>query len=321
MTRTELINNLKNFLINKDELVAEIYFILKHYENTYLKFADIDETSQIALTRQFIERIETDIINDDDLDVISISSDDDRLKVLYEYDLDEVPEELTLIDKIIETEDLPEFSFTTDKIDDIKGFLILIQNNGQTLVLYKQNYPINIYKKDASFYLRSLGNTKRFTKLNDDFIKINSSFEFFKFESKLFIKNLSTLEKFFGFHKIIQKKAQSSLKLIENSGILSNPESLSNMLEDISFARKLTKVTRSSPVLGKIPTEAIVAFSSIHPALKGKIKFNAESTKIILDSKNSKKLFIKLLNDDYLLSELTKENYDSLAKDRIKVFK
>ena len=39
----------------------------------------------------------------------------------------------------------------------------------------------------------------------------------------------------------------------------------------------------------------------------------------MLDTKTSKQLFIKLLNDDFLTSELTRLYYDSLAKDFIEM--
>ncbi|WP_186429659.1 anti-phage protein KwaB [Clostridium sp. BSD9I1] len=320
MTKTELKEKLEILLENEETLLAEVYFILKHNGDTDLRLVDIDEESQNELTMQFINTIRQDIINDDELDVISISSADDRTKVLYEYDLEEIPQELTAMDEILKDEDLPEFSFKCDKLDDIRGILILIENKGQSLVIYKQHYPIFLYKKDNTFNLRRLGDSKRFTRLNDDFIKINPSFEFFKFNGTLFIKKLETLEKFFGFHKVIQQKAKSCLKLIEAAGILENPAELNIMIDDISFARKLTKVSISSPVLGKVSSNTIVTFSNTHPALKGKFKYNTKANKILLDTKSSKKLFVKLLNDDYLLSELTQLYYDSLAKDNIKTF-
>ena len=47
------------------------------------------------------------------------------------------------------------------------------------------------------------------------------------------------------------------------------------------------------------------------------MKYNDSQTKFHLDTKVSKNLFIKILNDDLLTSELTKLYYDSLAKDDI----
>ena len=48
-----------------------------------------------------------------------------------------------------------------------------------------------------------------------------------------------------------------------------------------------------------------------------KFQYNKRETRIHLHTKTSKNLFLKLLNDDFLLSELTKRHYESMAKDHI----
>ncbi|HGW1475718.1 TPA: Kiwa anti-phage protein KwaB-like domain-containing protein, partial [Escherichia coli] len=53
--------------------------------------------------------------------------------------------------------------------------------------------------------------------------------------------------------------------------------------------------------------------------LKGKIRFTEDGTQILLDTKVSKDLFIKLLMDDFLISELTESYYNSIAKDTVEV--
>lgn len=117
---------------------------------------------------------------------------------------------------------------------------------------------------------------------------------------------------------MIKHRAKSCLKFIESSGIIENPTELNAMIDDVTFARKLTKVAISSPVLGNLSPDSIVKFSNTHPALIGRFKYNSNKNKIMLDTKKSKKLLIKLLIDDYLTSELTKLYYDSLAKDTVK---
>lgn len=136
-------------------------------------------------------------------------------------------------------------------------------------------------------------------------------------DNSLIIKELATLEKFFGFHEIIKKKAQECIVAIEQSGLLEDPDVLQELIDDISYSRKLTKVLSFSPVLNKIPTPSVIAFTDNYPALKGQFQYNADKSKIILTTKKSKHLFAKLLNDDFLQSELTKMFYDSLAKDTI----
>ncbi|WP_321298923.1 Kiwa anti-phage protein KwaB-like domain-containing protein [Marinifilum fragile] len=104
------------------------------------------------------------------------------------------------------------------------------------------------------------------------------------------------LEKFFGFLDAIIKEAEASMEVIEQLDILKNPEALKELVEDVTFARKLTKVANSSPFLRKhIPNADIIAFASTYPALK-KMRLNADGSKFNLDTKVSKDLFFKLLN-------------------------
>lgn len=317
MEKEEVSSLLLETITSEDQLVAEIYFILKNDEENYLKFADITEEHQDELTNQFIKRINEDIIEDDEIDIINISSADERKKVIYEYDLDKTPDELNHMNKIMENEDLDYFYFNKDNLEDIRGILILIENNDNTLVLYKKHYPVSLYRK-SSFSIKRLGSNKqRFTKLEDNILRINSKFQFFRLNDKLFIRDLKTLEKFFGFHKVIKNKAKKCFEKIKDNEILDNPKELEPMIDDITFARKLTKVISSSPVLGEVSKDIVVNFTQKHPALQGEFKYNKDNDKIKLDTKKSKKAFVKLLNDDFLVSELTEHYYDSLAKDRV----
>jgi hypothetical protein len=92
---------------------------------------------------------------------------------------------------------------------------------------------------------------------------------------------------------------------------------LTSRLDDISFSRKLVRTARSSPVLGVIPNARVIEFVNTHPALRGKFRLSDDGSKLKLDTKVSQDLFLKLLNDDFLQSELTKRYYASLAKDSL----
>jgi len=98
-----------------------------------------------------------------------------------------------------------------------------------------------------------------------------------------------------------------------------NCDVFSSRLDDISFARKLVKSANNSPVLNVIPNEQIINFTQNHPALKGKFKYSKDKLQINLKTKKSQDLFLKLLNDDFLQSELTKKYYDSIAKDSVDI--
>jgi hypothetical protein len=155
--------------------------------------------------------------------------------------------------------------------------------------------------------------------MSDDVLRIYPDYDFFKLNEQLFIRNINVLEKFFSFHEVIKATAEKTLDVIEAAKIIEDISSLEEMIEDISFARKLTKIGAHSPVINKIPANSIIEFVDNYPTLRGKFEFNNDRTRIKLTTKKSKKLFLKLLNDDFLKSQLTELHYDSLAKETVEV--
>lgn len=314
MTKEKLFDSL-NFFHENETLGITVYAILKGEENINTpKVLDIKDEDLEPLIKIFIKSINDNITANDDVSVLPLSSSDERKNVVYEYDL-ETPEELLLLERVIKTDDIDKFNFTEDNFTEIKALLIEIGNSHKQIVLYKTIASINIFGR-KNFFLKKAD--KRFEKIDDDFLRISSGFQLFRLDEKMFILNLETLEKFFGFHDIIKKEATQSLDSIKEMAILENPETLKELIDDVSFARKLTKVAKNSPVLKeRIPNKEIIRFTKNHPVIKGKIKYNSDGSKIQLDTKVSKNLFVKLLNDDFLTSELTQLYYDSLAKDGI----
>ena len=149
-------------------------------------------------------------------------------------------------------------------------------------------------------------------------MRISPKFQILSIDETMIVLDLKLLERNFGFADVIKREARIGLNAIEELHLVSNIEVLNELIDNIAFARKLTKIARNSPVLLKrIPNENIILFTKNHPALKNKIRYNGDESQINLDTNISKNLFIKLLNDDYLTSQLTSLEYDSLAKDNI----
>ena len=292
--------------------------MLKNADNPIsIKLADIDSEQTLpSLKKYFLDSITERIIQKEELQIMNISEADERKNVIYQYDLEERPPELSVISTLLENQIQPNFNFQRDNIKDIKAYVVMIGNNENKLLLYKKHYPISLLKRDSYMMLRK--SKERFVRFNEELIRLDSNFQFFALNDILFIKNLDQLERFFGFHDVIKREAMDSISKIEQSNILADTDVLKESVENITFARKLTKLSANSPVLGgDIPIRTIIQFTKNNPALAGKLKYNHDESKIVLDTKNSQNLFIKLLNDDYLKSELTQMYYDSLAKDKI----
>lgn len=302
-------NEIKN-VIDSTDIGISIYTLLKNDE---IRKLDVESKSLNELKKMFIDYINSEIISDQDKSVLKISSADERGNVIYEYDLD-LTEDFTCFSSL--DENVPLFNAKHDLVTDIDALIIEIGNNDKQILLYKNIAPISIIRRKE--FILGIKSNERFERLNQELLKITPNFQFLKTKSNLYILELKALERLFGFQEVIKREAVLGFDRIKNYSVLENPEVLEELLEDISFARKLTKINKHSPIFRhNIPTSKIIDFCSNFPAVKGKIRFNANKDKILLDTNISKTLFIKILLDEYLTSELTDLHYSTLAKDEI----
>lgn len=314
MTSEELRHSVEQ--IFNDAITLQLYLIIKTEDDVEIKLADIDNGDTLNdLKRLFVNKVSEEVVHNENLNILELSATDERSNAIYHYDLEEVPKELEPIYGFSLQNTYQHFSFQNDELSDIKGFLILLGTRDNHIILYKRQYPIYLIKRDAFLMFKR---NERFVEINEDLLRLSSGFEFLKLGDDLFIEKLSVLEKFFGFHEIIKREAILALHQIESKNLLEDIDVLKQAVDDVTFARKLTKVRNNSPVLTlDIPIDKIIEFTKITPGLIGQFKYSDDGKKIRLDTKKSKEAFVKMLNDDFLKSELTQVYYASLAKDEI----
>ena len=314
MNAVELKNALTYFYENYDQLGVAVYAISKNQNDAEPKKLDIEVGAQSGLKGLFIKSLKKHISNKEDLSVLNLSNSDERTDAIYVYDM-EIPSELQSLDTVVGNDNLPLYNLNDSNVSDIKALIVEIGNNEKQVVLYKTLSQVNIFGR-SSFFLYKDAN--RLEQLDKEFLRISPNFQMLKIDGELLISDLSSLERSFGFHEIIVREAALGITAIENKVLIENPDTLRELLGDIKYARRFTKVAKSSPVLrANIPNSTIINFCRTFPKLAGKIKFNAAEDKIVLDTQVSKDLFIKLLMDDFLTSDLTQFHYDSVAKDSV----
>lgn len=313
--------------MNKIELNQHLNFVLQpngelqiilygYFAEGIVKKMDVKGDDLPAIVQLFVDSIKERILDKDDYSVIPLSTADERSKCFYEYDLD-VPEELEALETIIGNDQLDVFDFNDDALSDIQALIIVIADNNHVISLYKKLSSVEVIGRGSYLFWKA---NQRIERFNDQLLRLSGNFQLIRVENRVIILDLNLIEKSFGFHDVIKREATIGLNAIEEMGIVSNINVLEELIDNVSFARKLTKIARNSPVIqNNIPNVNIINFSRIHPAVKGKIRYTADGNQISLDTKVSKNLFIKLLNDDFLTSELTRLYYDSLAKDNIEV--
>ena len=313
MNREEL-NNSLSFLNAEAENIQIIVYA--SFDGHVVRKMDIKNDDLPSIKKLFIDSIKNTIINKDNHSVIPLSSADERGNCFYQYDLD-LPEELKLLKTIIGNDSIDTFNLRDDTFENIDALIIVLADEKNVISLYKKIFPIEILGIAGYLLWKSNNRLERF---EEKLLRISSSFHVLQVGNEVIITKLEIIEKSFGFSEIIIREAKKGLKIIENMNIVSNIDALEELIDDVSFARKLTKITKDSQVLKRrIPNENIISFSKKHPAVKNKIKYTHDSTQFILDTKVSKDSFVKLLNDDFLTSELTKAYYDSMAKNGVDV--
>ena len=296
---------------------GEFYLMVKKNDQIEIRQADLDSVAQRDLANNFIREISDKILLNDQMTLLDITAADDRSHALYRYDLENVPAQLQHMETVLTQDRFTKFSFDNDGLRSIVGILIILGVGGNQLALYKHQYPISMYKVDDKWFGLMRGSEGRFKKLDEDILRINYTFEFMRIQHEYYILNLQTLEKFFGFHEAIKNVAKQGLENIKQSNLLDDVGPLEKRMDDIGFSRKLVRAAKKSPVLGVIPNDKIIEFVTSHPTLKNKLKTTADKKQLKVDTKAAQGLFLKLLNDDFLQSQLTAKYYASLAKDSL----
>lgn len=323
MEITELKSKVKSFVERRSEFVCEVLFILNKDHGKEIKMADIDQNDQESLKNQFLDHLKETIVTKSDLKINDISRIDERKNFIFRYDYDEQPDDFEMFNTIKTQDEFEIFSFAHDKLEEIFGVVFILNLNDLTLISYKQNYPINLYKRDG----KSMGlwkskvwkSKERLVQVPEDILKVYPNCDFFFLNDDLFIRNVKVLERQFSFEKIINNKATEAIDLIKAVDWIEDITVFEGRLNDLTFARKLAQIGQYSIVLNNLNFNDVANFIDNYPPLMGKIDFNSTQTKVILNTKKSQNLFLKLLNDDFLTSLLTDKNYDSANKDLVDV--
>ncbi|MGE6590602.1 anti-phage protein KwaB [Bacillus mycoides] len=318
MKKDILIQKIKSLTNSPEEFVCEVLFILNRTNHNIIKRADIDVHDQEELKTSFLAKLNEYIIANEELRLVEISRVEERKNTLFKYDYEELPQDFKPITTIRNEEEFEIFSFRNDKLNEISGIVFVIHTEDTTLVSYKKHYPINLYKRDSTA-LGFIKQEHRFVQISDDILKIYPDFDFFYLNEELFVRNVKMLERNFGFCNVINSKAAEALELLETSDLVEDLTQLKQRSTELTFARKLAQISKHSIVLNELPIAEIISFAETFPKLSGRFKFNEDKSKFDLSTKKSQNLFLKLLNDDFLSSELTKRYYESASKDPVEV--
>ena len=309
ITREQIIEAL-SFLSDDSQKIIVVYGLKD--DLTVLKL-DIHRDHLASLLDMMKDSIQGNMV-DKEYEVKSYRSSDER-KAYYEYDMEEETDEIRLLRETPGNDDIPAFSFNDNSISELNSLILVITNGENTISLYKDISGVEkIYTRRRYIIKKS---EQQFVRETEDMLSISSSFHMMRLAGVTILTDLEILENRNGFKNIIINQASRDAQRVSDKQIVSNFDYLKTALEgDLSLSKKLVKALAESPVLG-IDNDRIISFSQTNRRLQGKLGYTADNSQIHLTNKKQIQWFLKLLNDDFLRSQLSDEEYESGNKDMI----
>ncbi|WP_310608460.1 anti-phage protein KwaB [Buttiauxella brennerae] len=296
-----------------------VMFIVKEEDSYQLKLSKIDTNALPKIVEGFKNRLYEDVVNNDDLTIPLLSNFDDRKNALFEFDYEEYPKEFNFINNAIAIPpNSQDFYDLNNKFIDVKGIIIQLRGNNKCLSLYKHKTNLMVFEQSRKLFNMIPDSDGYLKELPTQVFRLDYNYDIVLLNDEFLIKNLTTLETTMQFHQVIEAQATVALESLKSSLLIEDLTHLEKSSKEISFSRKLAKISKHSPVLGKIDVPVIIDYVSKHTYLSTVLIISDDGTQLLVKTKESQKHFIKLLSDDYLESPLTKILYDSLAKDELK---
>ncbi len=322
MTTQEFKDRLQGLVALGDDFGALVFFAIRNEDGIVLKKANIINDVLTEIASGYRESIQAELnrfLQDDHMSVLNLSDRDERENVIYRYDIPDVEPSYFAQMREPVAEDAPEyindrlFQFDQESFGDIDYFVVMLGTEENHVVVYRDNFNVNLLKQARGRYYLNKSGTQ-ITNLKEDILRMDSQIDCMLLDDDFFIVNLKNLNTSKEFATIIKDRANQSVDLIADLEYIDNVDGLRERLDELSFARRLMKAMDGSPVIG-LPTPTVLDFVSNNPKLNNVLK--VEGGKIKLDTKKAQSAFVSLLNDDFLYSKLTNNDYESSSKDRL----
>lgn len=323
MNREEFIEKLQGIVELNEDCKAQVFFVLNIGGVVSLKKANIQREVLNEIASSYRNSLEAEInrfVNDAERDVLNLSDRDERANVVYKYDLpDEEPSFFAQMRDVVANHPADYFtggnmfSFETDSLSNISCFLIELGVEDNKIIIYRNNFNVNLMKQARGrFYLNKSGT--QFTTIDEDILRMDSQIDVMMIDDDFYVLNLSYLDGSKEFAGIIRSRAEASIAGIDGLNLVDSVDGLRERLSELSFARRLMRAMDSSPVTD-MPAQNVIRFVSQHDKLRNVLK--VEDGRIKLSSKKAQDYFVRLMNDDFLHSQLTSQDYTSTSKNKL----
>ncbi|CAI3615506.1 DUF4868 domain-containing protein [Clostridium neonatale] len=280
---------------NSDEIKVQNFNMLDPLQDNIKNFiVDVIEQQYLA----------------EDIEFDEITNIVDNRKIVYELKQDDEYRPFAFLNNI----NLIEEYFSNDDTDKLIGFIFKLNLNSDNIFVYQQAYSGTRIKNKNVLHVVKMG-TDKFNIFDKELLRIDKRAEIIILNDVLYVKNINILQEKFKFQRYVRGEAKKVLDKINELNIVTNIDKIKacESEEKLTNSKKIMKL-KNSPVLTINKEDLINRLSTIE-RYKNIIKI--VDGKIKTDTKKDVGKVLKILNDDYLKSELTEVDYDSSIKKQV----
>ena len=314
MTLEELHEKL-SFLYDKN--VEKNISIYATTPTTPLCLFNIEDQFLHELKKMFIEEIKEVTDNQSpNFTLENYSSSTKQLDAIFQYDLqDDLRPEMQLM-KDVKTIIEPNLFVINpeNSIDQVNGLYIVIRSANHVISLYKHIFGVDkIYAQKSWFLVHS---NEQFVKQKESMLRISPTFQMLCVDDDIIMTDIQKLERIMDLKEVLTNRAAEHIATIVNQRqLVKDSVQLERVSKEPTMAKKLIHALTAGKVFSQnISNAAIIAFARSKGA---KLNMSFEGNQFDLKNKIEAKRFIKLIDDDYLTSELTREDYDANQKQEL----
>ncbi len=294
-------------ILHADGINLKLYLGTGESDAREYWLADFDDGATEAVCRQFVHSVDQFLVNEE-LETQPLTQLDHRADTLFMYDLTEQPAEFAKLGTLVAGNDPETFTFADHDLSTVTSLAIKISSAQSSVVFFKKFYPVSLVKRDQ--ILLVVQDNTRFSLINQDILKVTSGFEVVLLDGEFYINDFGKFEKSFAFDQIANNAMQQVTNRIMALDLVSDAKGY--LAAGLASRKDILRAGRSRVL--NMEAAVVIAFVQ---AKQHQIGIKVADGKLLLSSKASIKKLYKLLNDDYLTSELTHVDYETLAKNEL----
>lgn len=280
--------------IKKDGVINLHSFILEDNNNGSFKDSICDKIKACIIDRYLCENFILDQIDDIH----------DNRNVAYAIPQTEEYSPFGFIETITDC------TFSDADKNDLYGFAFRYKVDENQFWAYQQVYPITLPHNKKGVYV--FKKDKVYKQFDKELLRIDYRIDVIIIDKVIVSSNINLLQGKFNFETLIRNESSKTIQSISSMGIIADMTKIINFegKEKLTNAKKLMKICKS-PVLS-ISKDVLIERLTTLPRFMNRLTI--EDNLIKINSNNDVIELLKILNDDYLKSELTEKPYESSSK-------